>query len=82
MLSTILAVTMISLSFQYIDAGKYAVKHTFGERMLYDCQVFFKNVSTEEEVKAELEDTEEIQESEVFFIANMEHSLFHTHHSL
>lgn len=72
MLSTILAVTMISLSFQYIDAGKYVVKHTFGERLLYDCQVFFKNVSTEEEVKAELKDVEEILESEVFFIASMD----------
>lgn len=72
MLSTILSVTMISLSFQYVDAGKYVVKHTFGERFLYDCQVFLNNVSTEEEVKAELEDIEDILESEVFFITNME----------
>lgn len=72
MLSTILSVTMISLSFQYVDAGKYVVKHTFGERLLYDCQIFLKNVSTKEEVKAELEDIEEILESEVFFIAAMD----------
>ena len=68
MLSTILSVTMISLSFQYIDAGKYVVKHTFSERLLYDCQVFFQNGSTEEEAKAELEDVGEILESEVFFV--------------
>lgn len=72
MLSTILSVTMISLSFQYVDAGKYAVKHTFGERLLYDCQIFLNNVCTKEEVKAELEDIEDILESEVFFIANMD----------
>lgn len=72
MLSTILSVTMISLSFQYVDAGKYAVKHTFGERLLYDCQIFLNNVCTKEEVKAELEDIEDILESEVFYIANMD----------
>lgn len=72
MLSTILAVMMISLSFQYVDAGKYAVKHTFNERLLYDCQVFFENVSTKEEVKAELEDIDEILQSEVFFITTMD----------
>lgn len=68
LLSTILAVTLISLSLQYVDAGKYVVKHTFGERLLYDCQVFFQNVSTEEEGKAELDDIQEVLESEVFFI--------------
>ena len=72
MLSTILAVTMISLSFQYVDAGKYVVKHTFGERLLYDCQIFLNNVCTKEEVKAELEDVEDILESEVFLITNMD----------
>ncbi|MDD5953585.1 MAG: ABC transporter permease [Firmicutes bacterium] len=72
LLSTILSVTLISLSFQYVDAGKRAVKHTFGERLLYDCQVFFKNDSTKEEVEAALADIEEIQESEVFFTATMD----------
>ena len=71
-ISTILSVTLISFSFQYVDAGKYVVKNTFGERLLYDCQVFFKNVSTEEEVEDELEGIEEILESEVFFIATMD----------
>ena len=72
MLSTILTVTLMSFAFQYLDAGKYAVKHSFGERFLYDCQIFLHNVSTEEEVKAELEDVEEILESDVFFIEIMD----------
>ena len=50
LLSTILTVILISFAFQYADAGKYAVKHTFGERFLYDSQIFLKNVSTEEGV--------------------------------
>lgn len=72
MLSTILTVTLMSFVFQHLDAGKHVVKHTFGERFLYDCQIFLKNVSTEEEVKSELEDMEEILESEVFFITTMD----------
>ncbi|MBO5487803.1 MAG: ABC transporter permease, partial [Eubacterium sp.] len=72
MLSTVLSVTMISLSFQYVDAGKYVVRHTFGERLLYDCQIFLNNVCTKEEVKAELENIEDILESEVFFITNVD----------
>lgn len=72
MLSTILTVTLMSFAFQYLDAGKYVLKHTFGERLLYDCQIFLKNVSTKEEGKAELEDIEEILESEVFFITTMD----------
>ena len=70
LLSTILTVTLMSFAFQYLDAGKYVVKHTFDERLLYDCQIFLKNVSTEEEVEDELEDVEEILESEVFFVTN------------
>ncbi|MDY3920512.1 MAG: ABC transporter permease [Candidatus Limivivens sp.] len=72
MLSTILTVTLMSVVFQHLDAGKHVVKHTFGERFLYDCQIFLKNVSTEEEAEAELEDIEEILESEVFFITTMD----------
>lgn len=72
LLSTILSVTMISLSFQYADAGKYVVRHTFGERFLYDCQIFMNNVRTKEAVKAELENVEEILESEAFFITDMD----------
>lgn len=72
LLSTILSVTMIHLSFQYADAGKNAVKHTFGERFLYDCQIFMNNVRTTEAVKAELENVEEIQECEAFFITDMD----------
>ena len=71
MISTILTVTLMGFAFQYLDAGKYVVKHTFGERFLYDCQIFLNNVRTKEEVKAELEDVEEILESEVFFITDM-----------
>ncbi|MGN0307442.1 MAG: ABC transporter permease [Lachnospiraceae bacterium] len=72
MLSTILSVTMISLSFQYVDAGKYARRHTFDQRFLYDCQIFLNNVSTKEEAKAELGDVEDILESEVFFTTNLD----------
>ena len=72
MLSTILSVTMISLSFQYVDAGKYILKHTFGERLLYDCQIFLNNDCTKEVAKAELEEIEDILESEVFFLKNMD----------
>ena len=71
LLSTILSVTLINLSFQYVDAGKYAVRHTFDERLLYDCQIFMDQVHTKEAIEAELENVDEIHESEPFFITDM-----------
>lgn len=69
MLSTILTVTMIGLALKYVDAGKYAIEHTFEERMLYDCQVFLKNVSTKQEAAAAIADTPGVLKSELFQVA-------------
>lgn len=71
MISTILTVTMISLAFKYVDAGKYVTEHTFDERMQYDCQVFLKNASMQEEARISLEDIQGVAKSEFFQIANV-----------
>lgn len=69
LISTILTVTMISLALKYVDAGKYAVGHTFEERMQYDCQVFLKNVSTLREAEDAVADTPGVLKSELFQVA-------------
>lgn len=72
MFSTILTVTMISLAFKYVDAGKYVTEHTFNERMQYDCQVFLKNNLSQEEERVSLENTDGVLESEIFQVTNIE----------